>query len=281
MGWPMAGHLVAAGRDVLVMDADDDRAERFVEEVGGRRATTASDFAAVDVVIAMLPNSGIVRDVFLNSEAGIGEHLKTGSIVIDMSTSNPSDTVALAEALANRGVHVVDAPVSGLEPAAKAGTLNIMLGADSDDAAAVATELLEPMSGEVFRTGKTGTGHAMKALNNLVGGTGFVVVSEALIIGEKFGLDPAVMLDIMNASTGRNFNTAVVMPEHVLTERFATGFTLGLLAKDVGIAESMAQAVGVDAQVCEAAVERLREAAEALGPGVDHSRGFTHWAGQS
>ena len=277
MGWPMATQLVNDGRNVLVMDADQSRAAAFATEVGGTAASGPEAFAQASVVVTMLPTSAIVNDVFLNEDTGVGQYLQPGTIVIEMSTSNPTDTLELAHALASRGVHVVDAPVSGLEPAAKAGTLNIMMGAENDEIAAVASDVVAPMSGRIFRTGIVGTGHAMKALNNLVGGTGFVVTSEALIIGQRFGLDPAVMLEIMNVSTGRNFNTEVVLPNHVLTGEFATGFTLGLLAKDVGIAESIAESMGIDARVCQAAVTRLREAAEALGPGVDHSRGYTYW----
>ena len=277
MGWPMATQLVNDGRNVLVMDADQSRAAAFATEVGGTAASGPEAFVQASVVVTMLPTSAIVNDVFLNEDTGVGQYLQPGTIVIEMSTSNPTDTLELAHALASRGVHVVDAPVSGLEPAAKAGTLNIMMGAENDEIAAVASDVVAPMSGRIFRTGIVGTGHAMKALNNLVGGTGFVVTSEALIIGQRFGLDPAVMLEIMNVSTGRNFNTEVVLPNHVLTGEFATGFTLGLLAKDVGIAESIAESMGIDARVCQAAVTRLREAAEALGPGVDHSRGYTYW----
>lgn len=277
MGWPMASQLVRAGRNVIVMDADPSRAEEFVREVGGTVAQP-KDFADVDVVITMLPTSSIVSDVYLNDSTGIAQFLREGVVAIDMTTGNPTQTLELAKTLNAQGVHVVDAPVSGLEPAAKAGTLNIMMGAPNDEVAAIATAVVEPMSGKIFRTGGVGTGHAMKALNNLVGGTGFVVTSEAIIIGQRFGLDPAVMLEIMNASTGRNFNTEVVLPNHVLTGTFATGFTLGLLAKDVGIADSIAESMGIDASVTRAAVTRLREAAQALGPGVDHSRGFTYWA---
>ena len=277
MGWPMASQLVNAGRNLLVMDADRTRADAFAAEVGGMAASGPESFAQASVVVTMLPTSAIVKDVFLNEETGVGQYLQPGTIVIEMSTSNPTDTLELAAALASRAVHVVDAPVSGLEPAAKAGTLNIMMGAENDEIAAVASDAVAPMSGRIFRTGIVGTGHAMKALNNLVGGTGFVVTSEALIIGQRFGLDPAVMLEIMNVSTGRNFNTEVVLPNHVLTGEFATGFTLGLLAKDVGIAESIAESMGIDARVCQAAVTRLREAAQALGPGVDHSLGYTYW----
>jgi 3-hydroxyisobutyrate dehydrogenase len=117
----------------------------------------------------------------------------------------------------------------------------------------------------------------MKALNNVVAGATYAVVVETLTIGRRFGLDPRVMIDVMNVSTARSFNTEHVFADHVLTGAYATGFALGLLAEDVGIAASLAQSSGVDAPVVELVSRRWADAAEALGFAADHSEAHKHW----
>jgi len=117
----------------------------------------------------------------------------------------------------------------------------------------------------------------MKALNNFVGGATYAVVVEALAVGRRFGLDPETMIDVMNASTGRSFNTEHVLKDHVLTEAYATGFALGLLAKDVGIAATLARSAEVDAPLCELVSRRWAEAASDLGGSADHSEAHKHW----
>ncbi|HTY51037.1 MAG TPA: NAD-binding protein, partial [Steroidobacteraceae bacterium] len=126
-------------------------------------------------------------------------------------------------------------------------------------------------------TGPLGSGHAMKALNNFVAAAGYAAAAEALLVGRRFGLDPGRMLDILNVSTGRNFSTEVVMKEHVVGERFATGFALGLLAKDVRIAAQLARTLHQDAPLAELMDARWALALERLGAGVDHSRAILGW----
>jgi 3-hydroxyisobutyrate dehydrogenase len=195
-----------------------------------------------------------------------------------MSSSDPPDTRALAPALAEHGVALLDAPVSGAVPRARDGTLAIMLGGDDEQAIERVLPVFEPLSERIFRTGPLGSGHAMKALNNFVAGAGFVAAAEALVVGQSFGLDPAVMVEILNASTGRNFSTENVLERHVLSREFATGFALALLTKDVGIAADLADAIGVESPLSHLVRERLAEALDALGP-VDHSAAILHWEG--
>ena len=117
----------------------------------------------------------------------------------------------------------------------------------------------------------------MKALNNFVGGTAYAAVAEALAIGRRFGLAPTTMIDVLNASTGRSFNTEHVFAEHVLTGAYATGFALGLLAKDVGIAASLAASSEVDAPLVQLVSRRWADAADDLGGDADHSEAHKHW----
>jgi 3-hydroxyisobutyrate dehydrogenase len=279
MGWPMARNLARAGHRLTVRDADAARQQRFAAEHAARAADTPSAFREVEVVVTMLPTGRIVREVML--EWGLGPALPRGAIVIDMSSSDPTGTRELGHALAAHGVVLVDAPVSGGVPKAEAGTLAIMIG--SDDAAGIerAQPVLAAMGQKLFATGPLGSGHAMKALNNYVAAAGFTAAAEALIVGHKFGLDPAVMVEILNASTGRNFSTEYTMKEHVLPRKFATGFALGLLAKDVGIAADLVEAIGAEAPVCRMLRERWAKAAEAMGASVDHSVALRHWESEN
>ncbi len=277
MGWPMAGHLVGAGFPMVAIDVDGHRQARFVAEVGGAGYEDPAQLAAVRAVVLMLPNGGVVREALLGPGGLVGG-LRAGATVIDMSSSAPADTRTLAADLAGQGMAVVDAPVSGGVARAVEGTLTIMLGADDEAAAALAATVVAPLSRDVVRTGGVGTGHAMKALNNFVAGTSFVATSEALIAGERWGLEPEVMVRVINASTGRSFSSENVMPT-VLSEEFLTGFALGLLNKDVGIAQGVFGQAGVASAVCDAVRARLTEAEQALGGGSDHARAFQHWHG--
>jgi 3-hydroxyisobutyrate dehydrogenase len=273
----MAHNLVEAGFELVVRDADAERQELFAAEHGCAASSRAADFADADVVVTMLPDDRVVRDAVLDWDGGIASWLCAGAVVVDMSSSNPDGTLALGRELAGRGVGLVDAPVSGGVTRAESATLAIMIGGDDEDAIAGAQPVLAALGDRHFRTGPLGSGHAMKALNNYVGGTAYAAVAEALAIGGKYGLRPSTMIDVLNASTGRSFNSEVVFKEHVLTGRYGTGFALGLLAKDVGIAAELARTGGVDAPVCLLVSTRWAEAADELGFAADHSRAHRRW----
>lgn len=278
MGWPMARNVAKAGFSLTVRDTDAERQRRFADEHGCRAADEPAAFREADVIITMLPTGRTVREVMREWGGGLGHTLARGSIVVDMSSSDPTGTRELAQSLARNSVALVDAPVSGGVPKAEAGTLAIMVGGDDADAIARVRPLLESMGQKLFLTGPVGSGHAMKALNNYVAAAGFTAGAEALIVGRKFGLDPVTMVDILNASTGRNFSTEYTLKEHVVPGKFATGFALGLLAKDVGIAADLARAIGVDAPVCQLLNEMWADAASALGGSLDHSVAIKRWA---
>ncbi len=277
MGWPMAANLHAAGFPLIVRDADPDREAAFS---GGHPGAVAADrpdaFAAADIVVTMLPDGAVVADVLLNW--GIGEVLRPGSVVVEMSSSDPSDTLAVAAELSARGVRVVDAPVSGGVPRAVTGELSLMVGGDDADVSAVQPVLRvlgDPA--RQFRTGALGTGHAMKALNNVVGAATYCATAEAIVAGQRFGLDPKTMIDIINASTGRSFVSDNVFGANVLNGAYATGFMLGLMAKDVRIAQSVIEAAGADAPVLALTDERWAKALGDLGPAADQSRAHQSW----
>lgn len=282
MGAPMVTNVVKGGYDVYLLDADPALASRLAAELNAeaeqtvRAAPTPSEFASCTVVVLMLPNSAIVRSVLLDEAGDLRLPLQPGSVIIDMSSSDPTETVGTGEALSIHGLSLVDAPVSGAKSRAVDGTLAIMMGADDSSAAERAVPIVETMSRSIYRTGKLGTGHAMKALNNYLAAASFAAASEALSAGERFGLDPALMVDIFNDSTGQSFITTHVLGEHVVEGRFASGFALPLLTKDVRIAESLQRAVSHEAPVCAAVTKQLDRALDALG-NVDHTAAFSYW----
>jgi len=257
MGWLMARNLRQAGRELVVHDLDTERSARFVAEFGGVAASGPEDFASVGVVVTMLPDGR--------------------AVAVDMSSSSPLDTRALGPKLAELGVALVDAPVSGGIARADSGELTLMVGGDDEAAIARATPVLEVLGGRIFATGPLGSGHAMKALNNYCGAAAYAVTAEALAIGQQFGLRGDVMIDVINNSTGRSFNSEVVFKGDVLTGRYGTNFALALLAKDVGIAASLAQTSELDTPVVALVSERWAQALEALGQGRDHSEAHKGW----
>ena len=270
MGWPMAACLVKAGFEVLINDARREVANNFVQQIGGTAPDTLKQLAAgSDVIVTMLPTSVIVEHVLGAGDDNVLSGMKPGTIVIEMSSGVPSVTQRLAGQVAALGGHMIDGPVSGGVPRAKTGELAIMVGGE---AAIIdkATPVLSAM-GKVLRTGAVGSGQAMKALNNLVSAGGFLIGIEALLIGQRFGLDPAVMTDVLNAATGMNNSTQKKFHQLVLSRKFDAGFTMGLLAKDLSIALQVGRETGTAAPL-SALVKEIIVSAEALyGAGADHT----------
>jgi 3-hydroxyisobutyrate dehydrogenase len=270
MGWPMARHLVEGGVEIAVLDAAPGRAAAFVRDAGGRAAADLPDLAhASDIVITMLPNGDVVRSAVLG-EGSLIAGLNEGSLLADMGSSDPRVYPALADALSARGVHLVDAPVSGAVTGAEAGTLTIMAGGDG-----ASIDRLEPlfalMGRTVFRTGALGSGQAMKALNNLASAGAFILTLEVLLTGQRFGLDPALMTRILNVSTGRNNSTDKKILPHVLSRKFDSGFALALMAKDLTTAFGLTETTATPSLFAGPTLEAARAALAELGPDADHT----------
>jgi len=277
MGWPMAANLVRRGHSVTAYDRDGTRSAQFAREHGCSVALELGDLATVDAVITMLPTGSDVREVLTEESGGLAPRLRRGTLVIDMSSSEPVGTRELGARLAARGLPFLDAPVSGGVPRARAGSLTIMIGCDAREALHRARPLLAAMGEKLFEVGPLGAGHAVKALNNFVAATSFTAVSEALLIAKRFGLDPATLIDVLNVSTGRSFFTEAVMKEQVIEGRHASGFSLGLLAKDVKIATDLGAAVGLDAPLTRLVSERWSLALERLGAARDNTEAILSW----
>jgi 3-hydroxyisobutyrate dehydrogenase len=274
MGRPMSRNLARAGFELTVRDADLQRQAEVAAELGCAAADSPDAFAGVDAVITMLPNGRIVREAIL--DWGVGAVLAPGTVVVDMSSSEPMGTRELGSALTERGVAVVDAPVSGGVQRAETGELSIMVGGDDHAALERVRPLLEVLGGRLFSTGPLGSGHAMKALNNYVCAAGYSAAAEALLVGVRFGLDPSVMVDVINASSGRNDTTERVLRSQVLTRKFALGFALALHAKDIGIAADLAEEMDIDAPLCQL-TRSIWADASAGEPGADCMAAIRYW----
>ncbi|MGA7327838.1 MAG: NAD(P)-dependent oxidoreductase [Rhodomicrobium sp.] len=267
MGWPMASRLAAAGFKVAPIDAFEGLADRFVNEFGGRAFPDAREAAAqAQITITMLPTSKQVLDVMEE----IGPSLKPGTIVVEMSSGVPSVTKKLAAEMLGIGVTLIDAPVSGGVPRATTGDLAIMTGGDPGAIERV-LPVLRVMGSTIVRVGDIGSGQAMKALNNLVSAGGFLIGIEALLIGQRFGLDPALMVDVLNAGSGMNNSTQKKFKQFVLSRSFNSGFSLDLMAKDLSIALEVASETATPVPIASLCRDLWAGALNVLGDGQDHT----------
>jgi 3-hydroxyisobutyrate dehydrogenase len=273
MGYPLAGHLAAAGFPLAVFDLNPVALRKCGGNFPCRICSTALEAVKdSDVVITMLPGSHDVVSVVLGSESspGIVSALDPDSVVIDMSSSDPLRTRELAETLSENRITLVDAPVSGGVKKAQEGTIAIMFGGSSVSLKRC-RNILESLSSTIFHTGPVGSGHAMKALNNYVSAAGLLAVVEALHTGEEFGLDPAVMTQVLNASTGRNNTTENKVSQFMLSETFNSGFSLQLMAKDIGIAMHLAEQLQIPTPLGRACDEIWRTGAASSDRLADHT----------
>ena len=269
MGFPMARHLVTAGLPVVGFDLSMAALEQF-RTAGGKTADTIAEvLARADCVITMLPGGKIVQDVLLGGGAPLADAAET-ALIIDMSSSAPSDTRVLQSRLPHRQ-RLVDAPVSGGVKRAVEGTLAIMTGGGDRDVDE-ALPLLQKLSAKLFRCGPVGAGHAMKAINNYVSGAGVIAAIEAVQLGQAFGLDPANMVDVLNASSGKNNATDVKMKQFILSSTFGSGFGVGLMAKDIRIAADLSKSLGLEQDQLQKTAATWEDAAKAIGGTADHTR---------
>jgi 3-hydroxyisobutyrate dehydrogenase len=259
MGQLMSANLAAGGYTIQSYDLNGSG--------NCKSAQAAADGA--HILITMLPDGAAVRKAVRAALPG----LQAGAVVVDMSSSDPGATRELEKALSKAHILLLDAPVSGSKIGAKEATLAIMVGGDAAVLKHV-RPVLEKMGNRIFHCGPLGAGHAMKALNNYIGGSGTIAAFEAVIVGKAFGLDPALMVEVFNASTGYNSSTQRKLPQQVLTNAFASGFSAALMTKDVGIADSIAKGVRVPAPYLAATSKLWREALRRLPRGADHTEMF-------
>jgi len=265
MGSPMARRVLGGDYSLTVFDVDLDRMKQFASMNGCRAAATPAELGRhVDIVITMLPNGHVVREAVLGTD-GVAAGLRSGGILVDMSSADAAGTRELGAELALRGIAVADAPVSGGVGGAAAGTLSIMVGGEDDAVFRRIEPILQTMGTKLFRAGPLGAGHAAKALNNLMGALSMLGCAEVLLISRQFGLDPAKIFEIINASTGRSSGTES-MAKRLPDPTRPLGFALALMAKDVKLASDLARDLKIEAPIAAAAQRILADACDKLGP---------------
>ena len=267
MGAPMCACLKGAGHTLYVADADPERVGEICTKLSAEPLTEASA-RELDVLITMLPNSSIVESVLL--EAGWAGLLKPGALVIDMSSSEPVRSRELGDTLAARGLHYLDAPVSGGVKRAENGTLAILVGGTEAHMDA-ARPILEAMGQSILFIGPAGSGHAAKALNNLVSACGLMVTVEALHVAKRFGIAEDVMTDVLNASSGRSNTSENKVKQFMLSGTFGSGFSLKLMDKDLSIAGKLAESVGYPLSFGASGIDTWHRVAEGVSPATDHT----------
>jgi 3-hydroxyisobutyrate dehydrogenase len=273
MGNPMAGNLMKAGWKVTVYDTDPEKVRAFTSASGGSAAPSLAELGKnSDVVITMLPDGHIVRRVALGKTAADDSLVKgfaKGAAIIDMSSSAPVGTRELGKDLAERGIALLDAPVSGGVKGAVAATMSIMIGGDK--VLADKFDALLSAMGKRFYVGSLGSGHAAKVLNNYVSAAGLAAAAEAVLVAQRFGIDPQTLINVINASTGRNNSTENKFAQFILNGKFNSGFALGLMAKDLTLAMEVAEACDVPAELGHATLELWKKAQKAVGDAADHT----------
>ena len=298
MGAPMARCLLRAGYELFIADSDAARRGAFTDG-GEAQRLEPQNAARLDALITMLPSSQIVERALLGAAPESGDatnegsgdepgeaargwarDLPPGALVIDMSSSEPARSRQLAVRLSRMGLAYLDAPVSGGVRKAQSGSLAILVGGE----AAVLERcrpLLRAMGSSVLHVGAAGAGHAAKALNNYVSAAGLVAAVEALHVAERFGIAPAVMTEVLNASTGRNNTTENKVSQFMLSGSFASGFTLQLMVKDLKIAQALGQAVGYPMRFGAACAALWEQAGQQAGRTSDHTEMYRLLADES
>jgi 2-hydroxy-3-oxopropionate reductase len=280
MGSPMAVHLQTAGHLVSGYNKRRDTTGPLVA-AGGRKASSIADAVqGADVVAIMVPDSADVQEVLAGPD-GVFDSAAPGTLVIDFSSIRPDVTAALAATARERGLRLLDAPVSGGEAGAKDAVLSIMVGGSAEDFAA-AQPIFDAVGKTIVHVGPNGAGQTVKAANQLIVGTNIQVLAEALVFLEAYGVDTEAAMDVLGG--GLAGSTVLQQKrDNMLSRSFAPGFRIDLHHKDMGIVTSAAREAGVALPV-GAIVAQLMASARACGDGdLDHSallRGVERLAGR-
>ena len=278
MGVPMAKNLLKAGYQIVGFDLNQEVAVKFSGEKGFQFVSSPEQaIQDANLTILMLPDSAIIDTLLWgsNGSAGIATQLRKNSYLIDMSSSSPISSKENNQKLEKLGIQFIDAPVSGGVKKAIDGSLAIIVGGKKEYFEEV-HPLLECMGKSIVHVGDAGAAHAVKALNNYVSAAGLIAASEALNAAKRFGLDPHVVNQVFNASTGRNNTTENKVENFMLNDAFNSGFSLALMRKDVQIALNFIENMNCYANLAKQCVLTAKEADEKLGKGADHTAMFDY-----
>ena len=282
MGMPMAKRLIQAGYSLVAFDPNEEAVKSLVEQGASGAANPAEVASNSDVILLSLPTPEIV-DAVAFGENGIVHGADSGSqkTVIDLSTTGPQGARALAEGLSSKGIRSIDCPVSGGVGGAEKGTLALMASGDQSVVDSV-SDVLKVLGNSFVVGPEPGMGQMIKVINNLVSVTALAITSEALVLGTKAGLDPDVMVDVFNASSGQSNASMTKIPKFVLTRSFDFGFALDLSVKDARLCLEQSEALGVPMVVGSAVREMLKITKAKLGPQADMTsiiQPIEEWAG--
>ena len=285
-GFSMASNLPKNGFHLVVHDADASKAARAAKEWSNTVSASDGNFGAFkscDIVITMLPHGKIVREVLLGNE-GIAKFLKPGTIIVDTSSSSPFDTRALGKELEHteQALQLADSPITQTYMhATDAGESTLMVGSGSEEVYARIKPVLQSMARYIFHMGPLGAGHAMKTLNNYIMASSIIALNDSLVTGQKFGLDPQKMIDVLNVGTGVNFPTLDTWRRDGLTRNFASGFGLGLLVKDIGITKDFMEHSDFETELPDLIKKYLSFSYNLVEPGADHTEALKGWEKRS
>ncbi len=269
MGVPMARNLAKRAAHLVALDPSEDQRSQMK---GIKNVTTTDnlhELGGCNIVVLMLPNGAIVRDVLIGS-GKLNTILPNNALVIDMSSSDPQIYDDIKTHLESYNIDIIDAPVSGNVSGAENATLTIMTGG-SRAAVTRANPVLTAMGKTIFYLGDLGSGQTMKALNNLLSAGGLIMAAEVLLTAKAAGLDPKQVNDILNVSTGRNNSTERKIEPFVLSEAYNSGFGLSLMAKDLRTAAAIAQRANVQLPIGSHVVNAANAAETQLGQSADHT----------
>jgi 3-hydroxyisobutyrate dehydrogenase len=240
----MGGRIARRIHDAGVEIAGYDQAREQVAAAGIPAAATVAELVgSVDVVLLSLPDSRVIESVVLG-DGGIAESCHEGQVVVDLSTAAPDSSIRIHDELASRGVSFLDAGISGGAKAAEAGTLTLMIGGDREVLERV-SPILDAFSNKIFHMGAPGAGHTAKLLNNFLNGISLAATAEVMVAGRKAGLDPAQLLDVINASSGMNWASVNRFPHIVRGDYLEGGLTGKLMAKDLSLYLELVAQLGV------------------------------------
>lgn len=282
-GWSMASNIPKSGYKVVVHDSDSEKVQKAAKEWPNTTAWNGKpeQFQDCEVIITMLPQGKVVREVLLGKN-NIAKGLKPGTIIVDTSSSSPFDTQELGRELEQYQLQLVDSPITQTYMhATDNGESTLMVGSDSKEAFEKVEPILRCMATYIFHMGKLGNGHAMKTLNNYIMASSICALCDSLVTGQKYGLEPQQMIDVLNVGTGVNFPTLDTFRRDGVTQRYNSGFGLALLVKDLGITEEFMQHNKFQTDLPGLLKGYLDGALQHVEPMADHTKALVGWEKRS
>ncbi len=270
MGARIATRLVWEQFNPQVYDVVDVAVRMFTNDVGGMMTGSPKMMAQTcDVIITVLPSADALQDVLYGWE-GLARGFARGGVVVDMGRSDPLATVELGKRLAEREIHLIDAPALGTPAEARDGKLTVVIGGN-ETAIAQCQPIFDVLASRTFSVGPVGSGQAVAAIGDFLRSVQILAASEALRIAERFGVSPEAVIDVGQALSGVGPTMARLLQEQVLTRRFDTGLALGHVLQGTAVTASLAQATGIHAPLIAASRDAWAAAEAAIGSGADQS----------